>query len=197
MPDDHPILKPAPGRLVGERIVLRSFVDADADELHTAIRESVEHVRPWMPWYDKHGSVADTLAYIRRTQAEFLLREGFHMGIFSLAARFLGGCGLHARDWTIPAFEIGYWIRKSEEGKGYVSEATRLLTICAFETLGAQRVLIRCNARNRRSARVAERLGYVLEGTIRHAERDTSGNLADMLWFSLIPEEYQRVRATW
>lgn len=197
MADERTILRPAPDVLTGERIVVRGLTDEDAEAIYDAIGESSEHLRPWMPWYNQHASVEDTLAFIRRTQVEWILREGFGMGSFGHDGRFLGGAGLGVHGWEVPAFEIGYWIRQTEEGKGYVSEAARLLTACAFETLGAQRVVIRCDVRNRRSAAVAERLGYVLEGTARRLIRDTTGNLADMRWYALLPDDYRRVRRDW
>jgi RimJ/RimL family protein N-acetyltransferase len=109
----------------------------------------------------------------------------------------LGGIGLHPRDWRVPSFEIGYWLRRSAEGHGYASEATRLLTSFVFEGLGAARLTFRCDARNVRSKGVPERLGFVYEGCARRHHRDTSGELADMLTFALTPQDYERARLTW
>jgi RimJ/RimL family protein N-acetyltransferase len=182
-----------PERLDGERVAVRPFEDADAPAFHAAIRESIEHVRPWLPWYDGHKTVEDTLDFIRRTRADFVLRESFNFGVFDRGdGQPLGGVGLGARDWQVPSFEIGYWLRASAEGKGYMQEAVRLVTALAFETLGAQRVMIRCDQRNVRSQRVAERLGYVREGCLRNEALDTSGRPADMVVYSLIPEEFGR-----
>lgn len=192
------ILMPAPGELVGERIIVRPYRDEDASAMNAAVQESVDHIRPWQSWYDKHQSVSDTLAFIRRAQASYLLRDDFPMGIFARgSAAYLGGAGLHIRDRWIPFFEIGYWIRKSEEGKGYVSDAVGLLTECAFELLGAQRLLIRCNALNTRSSSVAQRQGFVFEGRLRRAEVDTSGRLADTLIFAMVREDYEHAWQAW
>ncbi len=125
MADRPAILQPTPTELVGDRIIVHAYRDSDARVVHTAVEESRDHLRPWLLWYSSHQSVDDTLAYIRRTQAEYVLHEAFEMGIFTLFERYLGGCALHAGDWEIPAFTIGYWIRKGGEGKGYVTEAVR------------------------------------------------------------------------
>ncbi len=86
--------------------------------------------------------------------------------------------------------EIGYWIRKSDEGKGYVTESVRLLTSYAFERLKANRVFIRCSTRNHRSEAVARRAGFVYEGTLRNSILDADGKLHDTVMFSLIPSEW-------
>ncbi len=72
-----------------------------------------------------------------------------------------------------------------------------VLTRTAFEQLGANRVEIRCDVRNVRSRRVAERCGYVLEGTMRRDALATDGRLRDTLVFSLVREEYEALAPAW
>lgn len=198
MPHLRPILLDIPERFEGQRVLLRPLVDDDAGALYAAIKESREHLRPWMPWYDTHGTLNDTRDYIRTSRGNWILRTELGMGIFLRdSGALLGGTGLHVQSWDIPAFEIGYWIRKSAEGYGYVSESTRLLTTFGFEGLGAQRLVIRCDARNGRSAAVPQRLGYVLEGTLRRADLDPEGRPRDTMVFAMLREEYERARVGW
>jgi RimJ/RimL family protein N-acetyltransferase len=70
----------------------------------------------------------------------------------------------------------------------------RLLVRFAFETLGANRVFLRCDARNVRSAAVAQRLGFVHEATHRNEARDHRGSLRDTMIFALTPDDYTRLR---
>ena len=64
-----------------------------------------------------------------------------------------------------------------------------MLTRFAFEELSAQRVFIRCAAGNHRSAAIPEeQLGFVPEGSLRNTNRDTNGDLYDMLMFGMTPE---------
>jgi RimJ/RimL family protein N-acetyltransferase len=198
MPHPRPILLDLPQRFVGQRVLMRPFVDDDTPAMHAAITESRAHLRPWMPWYDNHGSLNDTRDYIRTTMGNWILRTELSLGIFAHdTGAFLGGTGLHIQSWDIPAFEIGYWLRKSAEGHGYVTESTRLLTTFAFDGLAAQRVVIRCDARNSRSAAIPQRLGYVLEGTLRYDQIDPEGKPRDTLIFAMIREDYQRARVGW
>ncbi|MGE5333962.1 MAG: GNAT family N-acetyltransferase, partial [Nitrososphaerota archaeon] len=176
--------------LRGERVVVRPYRLDDADAIFAAVEESRQHLWPWLPWVEQHQTIEDTREFILRTQAEWLLRENMTVGFFEAGSgRYLGGSGLHVRGWNIPAFEIGYWIRASAEGHGYVAETVRLLADFAFESLGAQRVMIRCDARNTRSAAVAERLGFVREAHLRHDERAADGELRGTFVYSLIPSD--------
>ena len=187
----HKTLIPLFEELRGPRVVVRPYRLEDADALFAAVAESRQHIWPWMPWGDQHQTVDDSRDFILRTQAKWLLREDMTVGFFEASSeRYLGGSGLHPRGWDVPAFEIGYWIRASAEGHGYVAETVRLLADFAFESLGAQRVMIRCDARNTRSAAVAERLGFVREAHLRNEVRThTDSALRDTLVFSLIPSD--------
>lgn len=191
------IERPSPGVLTGRRVIVRPYQDGDAPALYEAIVSSREHLQVWFSWVSIYHDAADALAYIRQSQSQAILRQDFALGMFDHHGAFLGGTGLHVRDWAVPAFEIGYWIRKDAEGQGIVSEAVRLVTTCAFEAMGAQRVMIRCNAGNDRSRRVAERAGFVCEGRFRNGERDTAGKLADTLYFAMVPADYHASRQMW
>ncbi len=63
---------------------------------------------------------------------------------------------------------------------------------CAFDRLQANRVEIRMDPRNPRSRRVVERLGFVLEGTLRRCAPGADGRPEDRHVFALIREEYAR-----
>ena len=173
--------------LRGERVLVRPFLESDAAALQEAVAESRQHLRPWMPWADTYHSVEDAQDYIIRTQAQWLLRENMGLSFWEQASgRFLGGTGLHPRNWEIGHFEIGYWVRASATGHGYVTEAAHLLTEFAFDKLEANRVRIRCDERNERSAAVPRRLGFVYEGCQRCDMRGPDGTLRNTLIFSMI-----------
>ncbi|MBI3911031.1 MAG: GNAT family N-acetyltransferase [Armatimonadetes bacterium] len=193
-----PVLIPLPDELLGPRVLVRPYCPGDGAALWEAIEESRQHLQPWLPWEKNHRAPPDSEAYVRRAHREWVLREDLHAGIWEReSGRLLGGSGLHPRGWRRCGFEIGYWIRKSAEGHGYVREAVSLLTRFAFERLEARRVEIRCHSRNERSARVAKRLGFTLEGCLRNAGIDNDGQPHDILVFALIPEDYQRCRDHW
>lgn len=130
--------------------------------------------------------------------AQWLTREALMVGIWDRATgRYLGGSGLHRIDWAVPAFEIGYWLRTSAWGQGYVSETVRVLCRFAFETLHANRVEIRCDGGNERSLAVPRRLGFAQEATLRNETRDSSDNLRDTVIFAMTPADYAQAKLTW
>jgi RimJ/RimL family protein N-acetyltransferase len=172
--------------LDGDRIRIRSFQPGDAEAHFAAIAESRERVGRWLPWVPAYESVDDSRDTLARMQARWLTREDFDGGIFDRqSGALLGGIGFHPRNWEFGYFEVGYWLRTSAEGRGYMTEAVRALTDYLFASLGAHRVEIFCNALNTRSAAVAERAGFVREAHLRNARRDVNGALSDTLIFAL------------
>lgn len=178
--------------LRGERIIVRPYRESDAQDLFEAVVESRDHLRPWLPFADAHQTVEESRDWIIHQMARWLLREELSMSMWEAAShRYLGGTGLQVHSWDTGYFEIGYWIRASAEGHGYVTEAVRLLTNYAFNALKATRLEIRCDERNVRSASVPQRLGFVLEGCLRNNMTAPDGRLRNTLVFSLIPGEWQ------
>jgi RimJ/RimL family protein N-acetyltransferase len=185
-------LLPLFAELRGERVLVRPYQLQDAEALREAISESRDHLRPWLPFADQHQTVEESRDWITRSMASWLLRDDLITSLWDQSTgRFIGGSGLHPRgyphNWDAGTFEIGYWVRKSAEGQGYVSEAVKLQTDYAFASLGANRVFIRCDARNSRSAAVPERLGFVREALLRNDARAVDGTIRSTLVYSLIP----------
>ena len=66
-----------------------------------------------------------------------------------------------------------------------MTEAVSGMTRFALDVLQAERIEIRCEARNTVSAAVAQRAGYPLEATLRHSSRGKDGALVDMQLFAV------------
>jgi RimJ/RimL family protein N-acetyltransferase len=74
-------------------------------------------------------------------------------------------------------------------------EAKLLLLEFAFERLGAGRVQLKTDVRNQRSQRAIARLDARYEGTLRRYQRRDDGTVRDTVRFSILAEEWPRVRA--
>ncbi len=186
-PELHTLL-PMFDELRDERVVVRPYRFDDAQHLFDAIAESRNYIRPWLPFANEHQNIEETRDFINQQIARWIMRDDFTLSIWEITtSRFIGGTGLHPRDWKIGYFEIGYWIRKSAEGQGFITSAVKLLSAFALTSLHANRLEIRCDARNERSAAVAVKSGFNLEGRLRNQALAEDNSLRTTLIFSRIP----------
>ena len=73
-----------PGQIrLDETYRLRLFRIADAYALHTRVRESLEHLRPWMPWADEEsGDETFQRRRLRGVQQKATTGEEWQYGLF-------------------------------------------------------------------------------------------------------------------
>ena len=78
---------------------------------------------------------------------------------------FVGCVGLwQSPGW--PELELGYWLLREHQGKGYAAEASLRCIAYARESLRAHSLVSYIDPRNDASVRLARRLGAVYEATI-------------------------------
>jgi RimJ/RimL family protein N-acetyltransferase len=178
-------------RIETERLVIRCYDPQDAILLEKAIKNSLEHLKPWMPWaHNEPEPLEDKVNRIRSFRAKFDLDKEFVYGIFDQEeTTLIGGCGLHSRGGP-ESLEIGYWINVSYINQGYCTEATLALTKVAFEIHNMKKVEIHCDPRNIASAAIPKKLGYTHEATIRKSHYDEQQNLRDAMIWGILKDEY-------
>jgi len=155
---------PAP-TLHTARLRLRPFIDGDAEALF-ALHSNAHVLRYWdsPPWREP-ARAQQFIATCRQladdgTGARLVMeRAGDGM--------FLGWCGLTRFDATHRSASLGYCLGEAAWGHGYATEGAGALLEWAFGTLDLNRVQAEADTRNPASARVLEKLGFVLEGTLR------------------------------
>lgn len=180
---------PYPVELITERLIIRSPSLEDATVLRDAIEESIEELKVWMPWADHIPSLEESLENCSMAVENFKKGKDYRLHIFLKEPNiFLGGSGLHRADWSVPKFEIGYWIRTSYAGKGYVTEAVKKITEYAMEELKAKRIEIMMSTKNEKSWHVAKRAGYTFEGVLRNHCRNIDGTLRDTKVYSIVSQ---------
>jgi ribosomal-protein-serine acetyltransferase len=189
----HPAqaLSPSPFERVEVRegeIVLRPLTAADARALFRLIDADRDRLGRWLPWVEETRTERDSARFIADAAEERRRRRSLVLGLF-VDGTLCGTVGLHYIEWFDRSAEIGYWIAATAEGRGYVSRACAALVAFAFEGAGLHRLVLRCAVGNERSRRVAERLGFRLEGLLREAHR-VGGRFLDQHLFALLRREF-------
>jgi ribosomal-protein-serine acetyltransferase len=150
--------RPEPDEVISrDQLTLRRWREDDLDAVVQAVTESLDHLRPWMPW------AAD---YSRQSGAEFLAKsarnwaDGTEYGYAIIAGGALAGsCGLMDRIGP-GGLEIGYWVHRAWTRRGLATAASAALVEQAFRLPGVDRVEIVHDELNVASGGVPRKLGF-------------------------------------
>lgn len=177
-------------RIETPRTVVRCYRATDAQFVLDATTESLESLRKWMPWADDEPtSVEEKVKLLRTFRSQFDGDQDYIYGVFTRdESRLLGGAGLHRRIGP-KALEIGYWIRSSEQRKGYAKETIGALVAVGFQCQGVERLEVHCDAANSASAGVPKALGFHLDATLRKRRIHDNRLPCDLMVWSLFPDE--------
>lgn len=167
--------------LIGERLYLRPLEEADAAVCHAWLNDP--EVRRTL----RLRSVPHTEASVR----ELLRRHDPRRDqAFAIVLRgddiYVGNCGLYAIDPIDRVARLAIVIgRRDQWGRGFGSEAVRLLCHHAFDSLDLRKVTFACFATNDRGMHLARQLGFELEGRLRE-QIYVEGQWVDELLFGLL-----------
>jgi RimJ/RimL family protein N-acetyltransferase len=149
-----------------DRLVLRRFTSADADNLVNldADPDVMRFVTGGVPTSRaeiQNEVLPAFLAYYQRYEG-----YGFWAAIERATGEFLGWFHFRPRQDSPPGqVELGYRLRKSAWGNGYATEGSRALIRKGFTEHGVQRVVAEAMAVNLASRRVMEKVGLKLVRT--------------------------------
>jgi RimJ/RimL family protein N-acetyltransferase len=151
-----------------QRLVLRRFTQADADDLVSldADPDVMHFITGGIPTTREEIEqevLPAFLGYYQRYEG-----YGFWAAIEKPGGDFLGWFHFRPREEAVPGeAELGYRLRRSAWGKGYATEGSRALIRKGFTEFGVQRVVAEAMAVNLASRRVMEKAGLSLVRTFR------------------------------
>lgn len=171
-----------------DRLRLRPFAESDGDELF-ALQSNARVLRYWdaLPWADR-SRVAGFLDGCRKMADE---GSGARVVIERESdGAFLGWCTFNSWNPDFRRASLGYCLKEAAWGHGYATEASRALLRWAFDSLTLNRVQAEADTRNVASGRVLEKLGFVLEGTLRE-DCIVDGVVSDSWVYGLLRRDWK------
>jgi len=169
---------------------LESLGMEHVDTVFEAIDKNREHLSKWLPFVSFTRKPEDTEEFISSVTTK---KPHEKEEVFTIwhDEEFSGLIGYVNTDRVNRKTEIGYWLAKSKEGKGIITETTLQLIKLAFKRLQMNRITIRCAVGNNRSSAVPKRLGFTYEGIERQGEKH-GNSYFDLEIFSLLKDEWKK-----
>jgi RimJ/RimL family protein N-acetyltransferase len=178
--------------LQGERVALRDFLIEDIQSIYGWLR------RPEITRFLYSASLPKTL---RETET-YVEQQMGHADPLNRAfvialrgdAKSIGVTGCYNIEWPNRSAEVGIYIGEPDQlGKGYGTEAMKLLLAYSFTELNLHRVFLRVFDFNQRAIESYLKCGFSVEGRLREAIF-REGEYHDVVIMSLLEEEFFRLR---
>ncbi|TDD59502.1 N-acetyltransferase [Kribbella antibiotica] len=174
--------------LLTDRLRLRPFEDADRGDLF-ALHSNADVLRYWdsPPWTEP----ARAERFVAACRAMAAEGTGARLAVERAAdGVFLGWCSLTEWNPDFRSASLGYCYNAAAWGNGYATEAARALLGWAYGTLDLNRVQAEADTRNAPSARVLQKLGFLLEGTLRE-DCIVNGDVSDSWVYGLLRRDWK------
>jgi RimJ/RimL family protein N-acetyltransferase len=147
-------------RIEGDRVILRPLRMDEFESTYMARLEADPTTQPIVPERD---------ALLARFERSGIMQDGALDLAIEVEGRKIGEIQTYlppGRELPPGAFEVGIGIDASLRGRGYGTEAVRLLVGWLFSDMGATRVHMPTVPTNVAMRTVLERLRFVAEGTV-------------------------------
>jgi ribosomal-protein-serine acetyltransferase len=152
-----------------------------AAELVQAVTETLDELRPWMPWARGEYGPADAEQFLDSCEQGWEAGTEFSYAIRS-AGELAGGAGLMARIGP-DGLEIGYWVHAGHMRRGLATAATVALTQEAFRLPGITRIEIRHDELNTASGGIPRKLGFTFVRSVPGSDSRLDGTEpTDLVW---------------
>ncbi len=150
-----------------DRIVLRQITDADLPSIFKGLsdQEIVKHYEVSFQTEEETKEQMQWYANLEKNET------GIWWAVCSKdGGRFLGTGGLCDLSREHKKAEIGFWLLQENWGKGYMSEAMKLIQKYAFNHMELHRIEGYVESDNFKCKKAIEKLQYTHEGTMRDCE---------------------------
>lgn len=173
-----------------DRLIIRDYLPADFSAVHPLVSEpDIYRYQSWGP-----NTEEDTKNFIKASvdSQSHSPRLNFDLLILDKStSEVIGSIGVRIQDFEARIADMGYWIKKSEWGKSYATEACKRMIKFGFEELSAHRIWAWAAAENSASTRVLEKAGLSKEGVLRD-DILVRGEYFSKCMYSILESEYKK-----
>ena len=173
---------------LGNGAYLQPLEPRHAEEFLEFLLTNREHLLQWLNW-EHLNTLEEAQKFIGRGMSRYTEDSLPWVGIWQ-DKQLVGGVLFFPIDKRTRSSEIGYWLGQGATRRGLVTRAARAMLEYAFGELKLNRVALLAASENTASRRVAERLGFRLEGVLRQAGL-RRGELVDLTAYAMLAQEWR------
>ncbi len=179
-------------KLETKRLVLRPYRKSDAKNIVEKINHKEIVIYLFGPPYpykmkDANWFINDSLKKSRKGKShEFAIT-------LKETGELIGGTGVNRIDKKNSNANVGYWIAKEYQGKGYATEAAKKVVEFGFMKLKLMKLHAKVVSVNPASSIVLQKIGFKREGILRKHTKDLFANKwYDEIVYGLLKQEWKK-----
>lgn len=174
---------------IDEAISLRQIAQDDASFIFSLIENNRDYLRKYLNWVDDNRSLEDVISFVDSCNATVFAQKGMTFVILKYD-EIIGCIDFHSWNQLHKKVAVGYWIAENYSKKGIVTKCVSVLLNYLFITLKIEKVELHFMEENKASARVAEKLGFKIEGILRNRYY-LQGSLKNLVITGLLIDEWR------
>ncbi len=148
------------------------------------VSEQRDYLAQWLAWPHHADSDAFFQQFITQSLHDYADGKSLVCAMI-YHGDLVGNISFNTIDPLLNKVEVGYWLSSKVQGNGIVTRSVAMLIDYAFNELGMEKVQLCAATENTPSRKVAERLGFSLEGIITRSE-NLNGRVVDHAVYGLL-----------
>ena len=192
----HKMLLDIPSRIETERLIMRPYENGDGVPYFRLLHQNIDHLKEHVDEVVTVENEEQAEIRIRELAADWVARTRFVMSVWEKASKtMIGEIWIEPMKWDVPSLEIGWFLDKTHEGKGFATEAVKAGLTFLFEDMNAHKVQVKVRETNTKSFKLAERCGFVKEGLLRDNARIEEDTWVGLLCYGMLKQEYEALKS--
>lgn len=172
-----------------DRLCLKRIIPADSVQMYNNFARD-DRVSRYMSW-DSFKSVEDVEKWLYEWQEEYKKDDTYYWGMYLKSSNeLIGTIYLLTEGRIAKVGSLSYCLGYNYWGKGYTCEAVKSIIDFAFNKVDYNRIEAFYAKSNTQSARVMQKAGMKLDGTLRQRCKTFNG-FEDCIYYSILKEEYK------
>ena len=167
-------------------IQLKTLNKNDSSELFQLINTNRDFLKQHLGWLYKNKSINDIENFISLKEKEEKENKSITYKII-YNTTIIGIIDFH--DIKENEANIGYWLDKKQQRKGFMTESVKQLIYKGFYTYNFDKINIFCGIDNFKSQNIAKRLNFQYINTIANRE-NLYGKMVDNIHYQLLKKDY-------
>jgi len=178
-------------------LTLRPYQEGDESDFMRLLKENTNYLNPaFAGRLARVRGLDDARTQVRQLRSEWENRRTFDFGVWQKEGNtYIGNIALKNLERSIPKAEVGLYFTEWPDSKNMAQEALQAVLQFAFDSLGMNKVYMRCTNANESFGELALANGFLKEGVLRNDYRGAdSYELLDLSYYGLTRQDFEQAQ---